>query len=135
MDPITAAVIAVLPALAADTVKTGIKDAYDGLREVIKRRWGDSAPISKAISAVEKHPTSEAHALILEEKVAAANAAEDREVLKALQKLLDQMKEHGVGGDTASKIQLTITGGAQQGVIGAGTVNLNSQIFGVPPKS
>ncbi len=30
MDPITSAILAVLPALASDVVKSGVKDAYEG---------------------------------------------------------------------------------------------------------
>src|SRR5205085_5853440 len=67
MDPITAAIMAVLPALASDAVKTGVKDAYDGLKAVIRRKWGESAPIAKAIAAVEEDPTSKAQAAVLEE--------------------------------------------------------------------
>ena len=37
MDPITAAMMAVLPALAGDTVKAAVQDAYDGLKAVIRR--------------------------------------------------------------------------------------------------
>ena len=69
MDPITAAILAVVPAFAADTVKSGVKDAYEGLKAVIRRKWGDSAPLSKAIAAVEEDPKSKAQAGVLEEKV------------------------------------------------------------------
>src|SRR5215475_5576142 len=84
MDPITAAIMAVLPALASDVVKEGVKDAYDGLKAVIKRKWGESAPISKAIAAVEEDPKSKAQAAVLEEKVEAVKAHEDADVLQAL---------------------------------------------------
>ena len=43
MDPITAAILAVLPALASDVVKAGVKDAYDGPKAVIRRKWGENA--------------------------------------------------------------------------------------------
>jgi hypothetical protein len=32
MDPITAGILAVLPTLAGDMVKSGVKDAYEGLK-------------------------------------------------------------------------------------------------------
>jgi len=70
MDPITTAILAVLPALASDMVKSGVKDAYEGLKAVIRRKWGDAAPISKAIAAIEEDPNSKAQAAVLEEKVA-----------------------------------------------------------------
>ena len=52
-------------------VKSGVKDAYEGLKAVIRRKWGEAAPISKAIAAIEEDPTSKAQAAVLEEKVAA----------------------------------------------------------------
>jgi hypothetical protein len=38
MDPITAAIVAVLPSLASDLVKSSIKDAYEGLKAIINRK-------------------------------------------------------------------------------------------------
>jgi len=134
MDPITAAILAVLPALASDVVKTGVKDAYDGLKAVIRRKWGDAAPISKAIAAVEEDPKSKAQAAVLEEKVGAVKATEDPEVVKALQQLLEQMKAHGVGGEAVAKIQLNISGGVVQGIVGSDNVQVGSMNFGAPPK-
>ena len=134
MDPITAAIMAVLPALASDVVKAGVKDAYDGLKAVIRRKWGDTAPISKAIAAVEDDPKSKAQAAVLQEKVEAVNAKDDADVMKALQALLEQMKAHNVGGDVASKIQLNISGGAVQGIVGSDNVQVGTMNFGTPPK-
>ena len=135
MDPITAAIMAVLPALAGDTVKAAVKDAYDGLKTVIRRKWGESAPISKAIAAIEEDPTSKAQAGVLAEKVEAVKATEDREVAQALQKLVEQMKANGVGGEAIAKIQFNMSGGTLQGVAGAENVSIGSMNFGAPPKT
>ena len=135
MDPITAAIIAVLPSLATDVVKSGIKDAYDGLKAVIRRKWGDAAPISKAISAVEEDPESKAQKAVLEEKVAAVKANEDADVLQALRKLLEQMKSHGVAGEAVARIQFNMSGGVLQGVAGAENISIGTMHFGAPPKS
>jgi hypothetical protein len=40
MDPITTAIVAALPAMASDLVKSSVKDTYDGLKAVIRRKWG-----------------------------------------------------------------------------------------------
>jgi hypothetical protein len=130
MDPITAAILAVLPALAADTVKAGVKDAYEGLKAVIRRKWGDAAPISKAISALEEDPKSKAQAAVLEEKVGAVKASEDADVLQALKALLEQMKAHGIGGEAAASVHLNISGRTQTGIIGAGNVSAGTMNFG-----
>jgi hypothetical protein len=134
MDPITAAILAVLPALASDVVKSGVKDAYEGLKAVIRRKWGDAAPISKAIAAIEEDPASKAQAAVLEEKVGAVKAAEDAEVAQALRQLVEQMKTHGIGGEAIARIAINITGGTVQGVVGAENVSIGSMSFGVPPK-
>jgi len=62
IDPITTAILAALPALASDMVKSSVKDAYEGLKAVIRRKWGDTAPISRAISSHEEDPKSKAQA-------------------------------------------------------------------------
>jgi hypothetical protein len=134
MDPITAAIMAVLPALASDVVKAGVKDAYDGLKAVIQRKWGETAPISKAITSLEEDPKSKAQAAVLEEKVGAVKATEDTEVLQALQRLLEQMKSHNVGGEAVAKIQFNMSGGVVQGVAGSQDVKIGSMTFGAPPK-
>src|SRR5882672_12499350 len=134
MDPITTAIVAVLPALASDVVKAGVKDAYDGLKAVILRKWGESAPISKAIAAVEEDPNSKAQAAVLEEKVGAVKATEDAEVAQALHQLVEQMKTEGIGGEAVAKIQFNMSGGVVQGVAGAENVQIGSMTFGATPK-
>ena len=135
MDPITAAILAVLPALASDVVKAGVKDAYDGLKVVILRKWGESAPISKAIAAVEGDPKSKAQAAVLEEKVGAVKATEDAEVAQALHQLIEQMKTHGIGGEAMAGVQFTMSGGTIQGVVASTNVQIGAMTFGAPPKS
>ena len=135
MDPITAAIMAVQALSENDTVKSLVKDAYDGLKAVIRRKWGDSAPISKAISAVEEDPKSKAQAAVLEEKVGDVKATDDAEVAQALQKLVEQMKTHGIGGEAVAKIQFNMSGGVVQGVAGAENVTIGSMSFGAPPKT
>ena len=135
MDPITTAIVAVLPALASDMVKSSVKDAYDGLKAVIRRKWGDAAPVTKAISALEEDPKSKAQAAVLEEKVEAVKAAEDAEVLQALHRLVEQMKAEKIGGETVARIQFTMSGGTVQGVAGAENVHVSSMTFGSPPKT
>jgi prophage DNA circulation protein len=126
--------MAVLPALAADTVKSTVKDAYDGLKAVIRRRWGETAPIAKAITALEEDPQSKAQAALLEEKVGVVKATEDAEVAQALHRLVEEMKSHGVGSDVVAKIQFNMSGGVIQGVAAAENVTIGSITFGTPPK-
>jgi hypothetical protein len=135
MDPITAAILAALPALASDMVKSGVKDAYESLKAVIRRKWGDTAPLSKAISAIEEDPNSKAQVAVLEEKVTAVKANDDPEVAQALRQLVEQMKTHGIGGEAVARIQFNMSGGVMQGVAGAENVQIGSMTFGTPPKT
>jgi disulfide oxidoreductase YuzD len=134
MDPITSAILAVLPALASDVVTSGVKDAYEGLKAVIRRKWGEAAPISKAIAAIEEDPKSKAQAAVLEEKVGAVKAADDAEVAQALQRLVEQMKTNGIGGEAVARIQFNMSGGVVQGIAGAENVQIGSMTFGAAPK-
>jgi hypothetical protein len=135
MDPITAAILAVLPALASDMVKSTVKDAYEGLKAVIRRKWGETSSISKAISALEDDPTSKAQSAVLEEKVGAVRATEDADVAQALKALVEQMKAQGIGGEAVARIQFNMTGGVVQGVAGAENVQIGTVTFGAPPES
>lgn len=129
MDPITTAIVAALPALAADTIKS----AYEGLKAVIRRKWGDEAQLTNAISALEKDPKSKAQAAVVTEKLEKVQASGDTEVAQALHTLVEEMKKHGVGGAVAN-IQFNMSGGVVQGVAGAYNVQIGSMNFGAPPK-
>ncbi len=129
MDPITAAILAVLPSVAGDTIKQGVKDAYEGLKAVIRRKWGESGQINKAITAVETDKDPKSQAPLLDRTLAAENAGGDAEVMQALKALLDQMKAQGVGGQAAAGISVVINGGTLSGNM-IGTSNVSTVNFG-----
>ena len=130
MDPITTAIVAALPALAGKAVK----DAYEGLKAVIRRRWGETAPIAKAITALEEDPQSKAQAAVLGEKVGAVKATEDAEVAQALHRLVEELKSQGIGGNAVAKIEFNISGGVVQGIAAAENVTIGSITFTTPLK-
>ena len=134
MDPITTAILAVLQVIGSEVIKSSVKDAYDGLKAVIRGKWGETAPISKAIAALEANPKSKAQAAVLEEKVAAVKASDDVEVARALHQLVEQMKTHGIGEEAVTRIQFSMTGGVVQGVAGAENVQIGSMTFEAQPK-
>src|SRR5215469_246113 len=105
MDPITTAVLASLPLLATDAVKS----AYEGLKAIIRKKWGDNGSIAKAITAIEQDPDSKAQAAVLEEKVVSTKATEDVEVAQALHKLIEQIKAQGAGSEALAKIQFNMS--------------------------
>jgi disulfide oxidoreductase YuzD len=132
MDPITTAILAVLPTLASDLIKSSVKSAYEGLKAVIKRKWGGHSSILKAIDTLEDDPKSKAQASVLEEKVADVKATEDVDVLQALHRLVEQMKIHDIGGEAVAKIQFNMSGGIVQGVAAADKVEIGSLTIGRP---
>ena len=134
MDPITTTILAALGVMGSELIKSGVKDAYDNLKAVIRRKWGEAAPISKAITAIEEDPQSKAQAAVLEEKVAAVKATADAEVAQALQKLVQQLKTEGIGGAAVARIQFNMSGGVVQGVAAAENVQIGSMTFGAPAK-
>jgi hypothetical protein len=130
MEPITCAIIS---ALSSEFIKDSVKDTYEGLKAVIRRKWGESGPI-KAISALEADPKSEAQAATVEETIIAAEANKDAEVLEALRQLLQELKTQGFGGDLAPKIQVNVNGGVVHGIAGAANVRIGSLSFRGSPK-
>jgi hypothetical protein len=134
LDPITTAILAALGVMGSEVIKSGVKDAYEGLKAVIRRKWGEAAPISRAIVALEEDPQSKAQAAVLEEKVGQVKATDDAEVAQALHALVEQMKTNGVGGEAVARIQFNMSGGVVQGVAGAANVQIGSMTFGAPPK-
>jgi hypothetical protein len=133
MDPITAAIVAVLPALASDLVKSSVKDAYEALKAVIRRKWGNT--VATAVDGLEADPSSKERAAVLADQVAAVNAAEDPDTMKALATLVAELKEAKIGGGAIAAINVTVSGGAIQGVVGAKEVSVDTMIFGTPPKN
>jgi hypothetical protein len=93
MDPITLAIVA---AGAAGITKVGeqsIIDAYNGLKELIKRKFGAGSEVVKAAEAVEANPQSKGRAATLGEEVESAKVQDDPDIVKAANALLAKLKE------------------------------------------
>jgi hypothetical protein len=54
--------------------KCRINEVFEGLKVVIHRKWGDTAPISKTIFAIAEDPGFKAQAAVLQWEVAAVKA-------------------------------------------------------------
>ena len=74
MDPITTAILAALvmgvTAGAADVGKKAVVDAYDGLKAVIKTKFGAQSDLANSITNLENKRDSEGRKAMLEEEVA-----------------------------------------------------------------
>ena len=92
MDPVSVVVTALAAGAAAGlkpAAEQAVKDAYAGLKTLIQRKWQHVS-----ISQLEANPTSEARQAVVKEDLAQANAADDRDLLTAADKVLDAVAQH-----------------------------------------
>lgn len=96
MDPITAAIVAALSAGAlsglTDTAKKVIGDAYDGLKALLKKKFGTQSEVVKSVENLEAKPESPSRQGMLKEEVQAVQADQDPDLLQAAHTLLEQIK-------------------------------------------
>jgi hypothetical protein len=130
MDPITAAILAALPALATDLVKSSVQDAYQGLKSAIRRKLGATSAVAKSVDELEANPKSKDQVTVLAENIAAEKLTSDPDVMRALARLVDELKTEGVGGKAVAAISVNVSGGTVQGIVGAENVSIGSQSFG-----
>lgn len=92
MDPITIIVTALVAGAAAGlkpTAEQVVKDAYEGIKTLIKRKY---ARVS--VDNLEGDPASEARKSVVREDLQKAGAAEDAELLVEARKVLDTVREY-----------------------------------------
>lgn len=134
MEPISlilAALVAGVTAAAKDTAGKAIKDAYEGLKSLIKKKFADKgkADDSDIIDKHERKPDSKAVKALLEEELIEAEIDKDEEVLKAAQEVMNKADSKGA---REGKYNINISGGVQN-VVGENlgtatqTVNYNSK--------
>jgi hypothetical protein len=92
MDPITIILTALVAGAGAGlkpTAEQVVKDAYDGIKTLIKRKY---ARVS--IENLEGDPASEARKSVVKEDLEKANAGDDPELLLRAKAVLDAVREH-----------------------------------------
>src|SRR6266566_8244664 len=96
MDPITMAIVVALTAGAAsgltEVAKATITDAYQGLKNVIKKKIGDKSDVITSIEVFEAKPQSVGRQQTLNEEIVDAQLAQDQDILQAAQSLLSLIK-------------------------------------------
>jgi hypothetical protein len=90
MDPITTALVAALGNLA----EPAVKDAYEGLKNLIKKKLGEKHPVVEAVQNLEQKPGSNGRRETLGEEIHASPAARDAEILAAAQTLLGRAQKN-----------------------------------------
>lgn len=122
MDPISL-IIAALAAGAIAGVKDAagqaVKDAYAGLKALIRRRFAGNREAEATLDELELRP--EADQAELAQYLQAAGAVGDGELIKAAQALL---KQADPAGASAGKYDVRITGGKGIVVGDAATVTM-----------
>jgi hypothetical protein len=98
MDPVTLALAAALAALGSGMAKSAgavgenvVRDAYTGLKHLLRTKFGSDSRVAKAVDDLEAEPDSEGYKVVLREQVAKAQADHDPDVLQAAQALLDRL--------------------------------------------
>jgi hypothetical protein len=89
MDPVTIVVTALTLGIAAGlkpTAEQAVKDAYEGLKQLIERRYDVD------LGGLEKKPESEAQGAAVEESLSDAGADNDEELLDQAKALIDLIK-------------------------------------------
>jgi hypothetical protein len=88
MEPISLLLTAIVSGAAAalePTTKQAVKDAYEGLKALIKRKWGE----------------------VLKEDLEKAGAAPDEQMMRQAQELIRAVKEHAPQAAQAAGISLS----------------------------
>jgi hypothetical protein len=124
MDPVTlivAALVAGVSSGVGDVAASGVRDAYEGLKGLLVRRFASD---EQASATLEEHVADpEAHEKSLAEEIRAVGADRDAEILAAAEDVLRRADAAGA----KTKYNVTVTGG-KVGVIGdhahIGTMNL-----------
>jgi len=104
MEPISLLLTAIVSGAAAalePTAGKAVKDAYEGLKHLIKKKWGGIS-----LETVEQNPKSEPRREVLKEDLENAKAAHDEEVLAKAQELIRAVKEHAPQAAQAAGITI-----------------------------
>jgi hypothetical protein len=91
-NTIVAAISAGAVTGAQDTAKSAIADSYQGLKSLIKKKFGRDSEVAEAIDKLEAKPDSEGKKQVLAEELKAVNSTSDPDLVSAAQSLLALIK-------------------------------------------
>jgi hypothetical protein len=91
-NAIVAALSAGAVAGAKDTAKSAIADAYEGLKSLVKKKFGHDSDAADANDNLEAKPDSDGRKKTLAEELEAVNSASDPELVSTAQSLLALIK-------------------------------------------
>ena len=92
MDPVSIIVMALVSGAAAalkPTTEQVIKDAYNGIKALIQRKF-----TQVNVTPLEEKPASKARQAVVQEDLESAGAGQDEELLRQAKALLDTIQTH-----------------------------------------
>jgi hypothetical protein len=98
MEPVTTVIAAALLAGAASgtaiAAEKAIVDAYEGLKALILRKFGENTKLVQAIENLENEPDFDPNRDALERRIQDAGADKDPEVSQAAERLVEELKKY-----------------------------------------
>ena len=141
MDPVTTAIIAAITAgmvsaasdigkqSVADVYSAGkqaITDSYNGLKALLKRKFGEQSEVMKSVESLEAEPELNFKKEALKHYLTKAKANEDEELKKAAEDLLALIKKLPQGEQLVQTTQTAIGSNIAQAAGGStATVTVN----------
>lgn len=96
MDPVTTAILAAVEAgvnsAAGDVAQKALVDCYDGLKALLKKKFGSESDVAEAVGKLEDKPDAKGRRQTVQDELEAVKAGADPELLAAAQALLEQLK-------------------------------------------
>lgn len=123
MDVITPAIVGALASISKDA----IKDSYDALKALLKKKFGEKSDLAEAVTKLEEKPNSEGRKATVQEEVEAAKANDDSELCQLAQNLLDKLKEQPGGQQVINQSISNVKYAATSGTGNANISNITDQ--------
>lgn len=96
MDTVTTAIIDALSAAASgastEIAKRAISEGYEGLKDLLKKKFGPTSDVAAAVDNLESKPDSDGRQKVLAEELSAAGAPADAELVSVASALLEQIR-------------------------------------------
>ncbi|MEM5295434.1 hypothetical protein VSR82_13930 [Burkholderia sp. JPY481] len=126
MDPVTTAIIAALSAGASNAIpevaKKAIADGYDGLKALLKKKFGTDSDVVVAVEKLESKPDSAGRQQVMVEELSEAGVPADADLIGVATALLQQIKSQPGGVHHIQVAQGSNIAQASEG--GTATVNV-----------
>jgi hypothetical protein len=113
MELILAALIAGATAATKDAAGAAVKDTYNGLKALLKKKFEKDA-LAQAMVDAKPEEIKQAEVL-LKNKIVEAGVDKDNEITELAQDLLDKLKEQPGGQDIINQTQTSTMSGVNAG--------------------